>query len=101
MKPFALMVKLGEIGSLSNESTSEHLHGRTVSRRFSVQRQLSRAGTLDGLVVISNSFLAQCPQKPTSSAPTSRFNLRKISRTSSPRRLDIVDGLLRFGAALV
>jgi hypothetical protein len=45
--------------------------------------------------------LAQSTQKPTSSAPPSRFNLRKIRRTSFPQRLDIVDGPLRFGAALV
>jgi hypothetical protein len=30
-----------------------------VSRRFSVLRQLFRAGTLDGVVLISNSFLVQ------------------------------------------
>jgi len=34
--------------------------GRRVSRRFSVLRQLFRAGTLDGVVLISNSFLVQC-----------------------------------------
>jgi hypothetical protein len=31
-----------------------------VSRRFSVLRQLFRAGTLEGVVLISNRFLAQC-----------------------------------------
>ena len=50
----------GEVESLSNESVSEHPRSRTVSRRFSVQRQLFRAGTLDGVVLISNSFLVQC-----------------------------------------
>ena len=29
--------------------------------RFSVERQLLRAGTLVGVVLISNSFLVQCP----------------------------------------
>jgi len=38
----------------------EHLRGRTVSRRLSVQRQLFRAGTLDVVVLTSNSFLMQC-----------------------------------------
>jgi hypothetical protein len=63
----------GEVGSLSKERASEDVHWSDASRRFPVQRQLFRAGTLDGLVVISNSFLAQCPQKPTSSAPFPRL----------------------------
>ena len=50
----------GEVGSQSNESVSEHPRSRTVSRRFSVRRQLFRPGTLDGVVLISNSFLVQC-----------------------------------------
>jgi hypothetical protein len=55
-----------EVGLLTKESASEQFISRNASRRYSVQRLLSRAGTLDGLVVISNSFLAQCPRKPTS-----------------------------------
>ena len=51
----------GEVGSLSDESVSEDLRSRAVSRRFSVRRQLFRAGTLDGAALISNSFLMQCP----------------------------------------
>ena len=62
----------GEVGSLSYESVSEHLgSGVTVSSRFSVQRQLFRAGTLDGVALISNSFLMRCPTKPASLAPFS------------------------------
>jgi hypothetical protein len=46
-----------------------------VSRRFSVRRQLFRAGTLDGAVLISNGFLVQCPQNPASLSPAPCLNL--------------------------
>jgi len=61
---FALMT-LGRYPKRAHRNT---LINRTRRASF-VQRQLFRAGTLDGLAVISNSFLAQCPQKLTSSAP--------------------------------
>jgi hypothetical protein len=51
----------GEVGLHSDESACRNtLRSRTVSRRFSLQRQLFRAGTLDGVALISNSFLVQC-----------------------------------------
>jgi hypothetical protein len=62
MIPFALTVKLGRY-------SRERIGTRSIVdalRRFSVQRQLSLLGTLEAVVVISNSFLAQCPQKPNS-----------------------------------
>jgi hypothetical protein len=49
-----------EVGSQSQSRACRNTLGRTVSRRFSVLRQLFRAGTLAGVVVISNIFLAQC-----------------------------------------
>ena len=50
----------GEVGLHSDESACRNtLRSRTVSRRFSLQRQLFRAGTLDGVALISNSFLVQ------------------------------------------
>ena len=58
-----------EVGLLTKENHRNTFISRTRRAAFSVQRLLSRAGTLDGLVVISNSFLAQCPPKPTSAAP--------------------------------
>ena len=50
----------GVVGLQSNESVSGIPSCRTVSRRFSVQRQHFRAGTLDGVALISKSFLVQC-----------------------------------------
>ncbi len=54
----------GEVGSLTKQSASKHVRCWNGSRRSSVQRQLFLDGTLDGRIVISKRFLAQCPQRP-------------------------------------
>jgi hypothetical protein len=73
----------GKVGSSSQEKVSEHVHQLDELRRSSVQRLFLRPGTLDGVVAISNSFLAQCPQKPGSSAPPPRHTW--FSRTTPGR----------------
>ena len=45
-------------------------------RTASVRRQLFRAGTLDGAVLISNGFLVQCPQNPASLSPAPCLTLQ-------------------------
>ena len=49
---------------LSGESVSGRLGGgvRRCRTAFLYSAQLSRAGTLDGTALISNSFLVQCPR---------------------------------------
>jgi hypothetical protein len=72
----ALIVKLVVV----QQSVSEHLRSRTVSRRFSVQRQLFRGGTLDGVILISNSFLVQC---------SAESALMVAGSLLKPRRVDL------------
>ena len=52
----------GEVGSLSNESACRNTFvvGRCRAA-FLYSAKLFRAGTLDGVALISNSFLVQCP----------------------------------------
>ena len=59
-----------EVGSYPRRAYRNTFISRTRLRRISVQRQFLRPATLDGVVAISNSFLAQCPQKPASSVPS-------------------------------
>jgi hypothetical protein len=70
MIPFALMVKSGRYPKRAPLGT---FVSRPRRAAFCAQRQLFPAGTLDGPVIISNSFLAQCPQKlpPHAKASTS------------------------------
>ena len=70
-------------------------------RRFSVQRRLFRPGTLDGVVSISNSFLAQCRQKPASSARPACLTYAESDTPPHASAFDVVNGLLRFRASLV
>jgi hypothetical protein len=74
MKPFALMVSWIVIQT----ECAEHLRSRAVSRRFSVERQLLRTGTLDGVVLISNSFLVHCPAESGLIVAGSLFKPREI-----------------------
>jgi hypothetical protein len=59
----------GEISSLSNESPSDTFIVGRYRAAFSAQRQLSRAGTLAGVVRISNSFWWNAPQNSASLSP--------------------------------
>ena len=79
MTPYALMVKLGSYPKGTCRNTF-------ISRTRCAQRQLFRPATLDGVVGISNSFLAQCPQKPATSAPPSCLNHYRIKNLPLCRR---------------
>ena len=79
MTPFALMVKLGSYPKGTCRTTF-------ISLTRCAQCQLFRLATLDGVVGVSNSFLAQCPQKPASSAPPSCSNHHRIKNLPVCRR---------------
>ena len=81
MKPCALMVKLDRYPMRASRNTL--VVGRCHAA-FSVQRQLFRAGTLDGVVLISNGFLVQCLAEVGLIGAVSLF--KRGSRTWSMRR---------------
>jgi hypothetical protein len=90
----------GEIGSLSDESVSEHSRGggTRCCAAFLLSAKLFRAGTLDGLVLISNSFLVQWPAEAgLIGAPFPFLNLAG-SRTWSIRRGSAERKRGRFGS---
>jgi len=59
------MVKLGRYPKFS-----EHVHSQARSAGFLYSANSFASGKLDGLILISNSFLAQCRQKPASPPPS-------------------------------
>jgi hypothetical protein len=61
MIPFAFD---GEVGSLSKYSVWENVYSLARPTGFLHSASSFAPGTLDGLSLISNSFLTQCPQKP-------------------------------------
>src|SRR5205823_12522944 len=92
MLPFALTVKLGRYPKRTYRNTSIN---RTRCAAFLYSASSFTPGTLDGVVVISNSFLAQCPQKPVSSTPS----LLKLAQNQQPARVAAIPEQGRAAAA--
>ena len=82
MLPFALTVKLGRYPKRTYQNT---FINRTRCAAFLYSASSFAPGTLDGVAVISNSFLVECPQKQVSSRPHC-LNLHRINNLPGLRR---------------